>query len=216
MWPCLMKWDWSRADGLIIQENTMRRATKEESATWWQERRANKHLVIQEGVTIKHLNWKLATALSGKGLNPNSTWLKQKRDLAISGSKQVEIQIEAESFQVWMNPGELTEGRVTSKAWGRGFSPLSVLCCSPGFLLGHTSPWVTVKWPSVAGSPHTIHSGYAQREEKSSLQLASGLTLTGVAWAFCLLGLIPSSSRCRQPWLSVIPRVREMCIHLAL
>ena len=60
-----------------------------------QERRANKHLVIQEEqdstLTETSLN-----SFHCKGLNPNSTWLKPKRD-SIDSSKQVELQIMAEN-----------------------------------------------------------------------------------------------------------------------
>lgn len=93
--------------------------------------------------------------------------------------------------------------------------PLSVLCCSPGFLLGHIA-LSNSKMAFCSWEP-TYYSLSSSREEKrrASLQLASGLTLTGVAWAFCLLGLIPSSSRYRQPWTICPSLESERCIHPA-
>lgn len=171
----------------------MRRATKEESATC----RAREESKQTSGHQEEQDSTWTETSHSSfwcKGLNPNSTWLKQE----ISLTEVNKLKYKWAEFQVWMNPGELTEGRVTSKAWGR-FLSLSSLCLTHQASSLGTLPWVTVKWPSVAGSPHTIPPS-SSRERRASLQLASGLTLTGVAWAFCLLGLITSSNRCRQPW----------------
>ena len=60
----------------------------------------------------------------------------------------------------------------------------------------------------------TYYSFSSSGEEKrASFQLASGLTLTGVAWAFCLLRLILSSSRYRQPWATCPSLESGRCIH---
>lgn len=114
----------------------------------------------------------------------------------------------------------MDESRRTNrrKSYFKGLRQVSLplsLCCSPGFLLGlialSNSKMAFCSWEP------TYYSLSSSREEKrrASLQLASGLTLTGVAWAFCLLGLIPSSSRYRQPW-TICPFLEsERCIHPA-
>ena len=57
----------------------MMRATKEKSAMCRVERRANKYPVIQEDQDST-LTETSHSSFCCKGLNPNSAWLKQKRD----------------------------------------------------------------------------------------------------------------------------------------